>query len=104
MDQGPAGENIRLVPVADIYYFQASDKYTVVMTANQEFLIRTPIKELAQQLDPDHFWQIHRRTIVNANKIAKLSKSFSGRYQVHLTDREDQLTVSRSYAHLFKQM
>ena len=98
------GEEIRLIPVEEICYFKASDKYTVVITKDGESLIRKPIKELANELDPDKFWRIHRGTIVNAACIDNMSRSLTGRGVIRLKDRAESLTVSRSYTHIFKQM
>ena len=98
------GEEIRLVPVEEVYYFKSSDKYTMVMTKDGESLIRKPIKELSNELDPNKFWRIHRGTIVNAGCIAKMSRSLTGRGVIRLKDRSETLTVSRSYIHIFRQM
>ena len=98
------GEEIRLIAVEEVYYFKASDKYTMVMTKDRESLIRKPIKELANELDPDKFWRIHRGTIVNAACIANMSRSLTGRGVIRLKDRSETLTVSRSYIHIFRQM
>jgi DNA-binding LytR/AlgR family response regulator len=97
-------DSIRLIPVGEVDYFQARDKYTLVITEDGESLIRKSIKELAAELDPDLFWQIHRSTIVNVSKIEKVSRSFTGRGVLRLRERPELLTVSRSYLHLFKQM
>jgi len=98
------GDGTRLIPVDEIYYFKASEKYTMVITAAGESLISKPIKELADELDPDKFWRIHRGTIVNAGCIDKVSRSLTGRGVIKLKDRPELLTVSRSYIHIFKQM
>ena len=98
------GEEIRLVPVEEVLYFKASDKYTMVITKDGESLIRKPIKELANELDPNKFWRIHRGTIVNAGCIAKMSRSLTGRGVIRLKDHPETLTVSRSYIHIFRQM
>lgn len=98
------GDGIRLIPVDDVCYFKASDKYTLVITKEGELLIKKAIKELADELDPNQFWRIHRGTIVNAHYIAKVSRSLTGRGVVKLKDRPELLTVSRSYVHIFKQM
>lgn len=98
------GDVTRLIPVDEVYYFKASDKYTMVVTAEGELLISKPIKELARELDPDRFWRIHRGTIVNAGCIDKVSRSLTGRGVIKLKDRQELLTVSRSYIHIFKQM
>ena len=98
------GSGMRLIPVDEVYYFKASDKYTVVMTGEGEFLIKMSIKGLSGELDPEKFWRIHRSTIVNAGQIAKVSRSITGRYTVRLKDHPEILIVSRPYVHLFKQM
>ncbi len=97
-------DSVRLIPVEEVDYFQAKDKYTLVITEDGESLIRKSIKELISELDPDLFWQIHRSTIVNVSKIEKVSRSFTGRGILRLKERPELLTVSRSYLHLFKQM
>jgi len=98
------GKEIRLVPVEEVLYFKASDKYTMVITKGGESLIKKPIKELTSELDPNKFWRIHRGTIVNAGCIAKMSRSITGRGVVRLKDYPETLTVSRSYIHIFRQM
>jgi DNA-binding LytR/AlgR family response regulator len=98
------GDGIRLIPAEEVYYFKAGDKYTMVITKEGESLIRKPIKELADELDPQQFWRIHRGTIVNAHYIAQVSRSVTGRGVVRLKGRPESLTVSRQYIHLFKQM
>jgi DNA-binding LytR/AlgR family response regulator len=98
------GNNVRLITVEEICYFQADSKYTMVVTAEHESLIRKPIKELLAQLDPEMFWQIHRSTVVNVNAIAALHKTMAGNYEVRLKQRKESLPVSAPYAHLFKQM
>ena len=97
-------DTIRLIPVEEADYFKAEDKYTLVMTKEGETLIKKSIKELAQELDPAQFWQIHRGTIVNVSKIEKVSRSLTGRGILKLKERPEFLTVSRNYLHLFKQM
>ncbi len=98
------GQNLRLIPVADVLYFQSDEKYTRVVTADSEALIKTPIRELLDGLDPDAFWQIHRSTIVNAGAIASVTRDFRGQAHVRIKGREESLVVSRVYSHLFKQM
>jgi DNA-binding LytR/AlgR family response regulator len=98
------GDGIRLIPVEEVCYFKAGDKYTLVITKDKESLIRKPIKELVAELDPQQFWLIHRGTIVNVHCIAQVSRSLTGRGAVRLKDRPESLTVSRQYIHLFKQM
>ena len=98
------GDGIRLIPAEEVYYFKAGDKYTMVITKEGESLIRKPIKELADELDPQQFWRINRGTIVNAHYIAQVSRSVTGRGVVRIKGRPESLTVSRQYIHLFKQM
>jgi DNA-binding LytR/AlgR family response regulator len=98
------GPNLRLIPVADVLFFQSDEKYTRVVTSDGEALIKTPIRELLDGLDPQVFWQIHRSTVVNANAIAGVSRDFRGQAHVKIRGRDDSLVVSRIYSHLFKQM
>jgi DNA-binding LytR/AlgR family response regulator len=95
-------DSVRLIPVEEIDYFKADDKYTFVMTREGESLIRKSIKELAEELDPAQFWQIHRGTVVNVSRIDRVSHSLTGRGIVKLKERPELLTVSRNYLHLFK--
>jgi len=99
-----AGTTLRLVAVDEVHYFQANGKYTSVFTREAELLIRTPIKDLAEQLDPDLFWQVHRSTLVNVRQIAAARQDALGRLTLHLKQRPETLPVSRGYAHLFRQM
>jgi len=94
------GEAVRLIAVADIYYFKAEDKYTVVKTRDGEYLIKKSIRRLTGELDPDQFWRVHRGTLINASRIAGVHRSFAGRLILKLKD----LPVSKTDAHLFKQM
>lgn len=98
------GQNLRLIPVGEVLFFQSDEKYTRVVTKDAEALIKTPIRELLDGLDPDAFWQIHRSTIVNASAIAAVTRDFRGQAHVKVKGREDSLVVSRIYSHLFKQM
>jgi DNA-binding LytR/AlgR family response regulator len=98
------GEDVRLIPVDEVCYFKAEDKYTLVRTLEKESLIKKSIRQLAEELDPEQFWRIHRGSIINVNWIAGVHRSFAGRYIVKLKKLPETLTVSRSYAHLFKQM
>jgi DNA-binding LytR/AlgR family response regulator len=98
------GQQVRLIAVDDVVYFQANDKYTSVFTADGEALIRTPMKDLCEQLDPTRFWQVHRGTIVNVAHVATTTRELTGRVTLTLKGRTDKVTVSRAYAHLFKQM
>jgi DNA-binding LytR/AlgR family response regulator len=98
------GQNLRLITVEEIEYFQADNKYTRVVTADAEALIRKPLKELVDELDPQQFWQIHRSTLVNAAAIAGVTRDFRGRMLVKLKKRDEALLVSDSNTHLFRQM
>ena len=98
------GEEVRLISTDEVYYFKAEDKYTLVRTIAKESLIKKSIRQLAEELDPDQFWRIHRGSIINVNRIAGVHRSFAGRYTVKLKELPETLTVSRSYGHLFKQM
>jgi DNA-binding LytR/AlgR family response regulator len=97
-------ENVILVPIEDIYFFQARNKYTTVMTKNEEYLIRKTIAELVEELDPVFFFQIHRGTIVNARFIDKINTLPSSRGQLRLKGRPEVHTISRSYSNRFRQM
>jgi DNA-binding LytR/AlgR family response regulator len=98
------GNAMQLIPIADVVYFRAEDKYTKVVTRDAEALIRTPIKELFADLDPDAFWQIHRATIVNLNAIARVERDFRDQPVITLKARPEKLVVSRTFAHRFKSM
>ena len=102
--QASHGSQIHMVPVGDVLYFEAADKYVRVLTARAEYLIRTPLKELADQLDPQEFWQVHRSTLVRASAIATVVRDESGKLHLNLHGRPERLAVSRLYAHLFKAM
>jgi DNA-binding LytR/AlgR family response regulator len=98
------GELTHQVAVADVLFFHADDKYTCVRTAQAEYLIRTPITELAAQLDADQFWQVHRSTIVNLAHLAGTRRDEASRLFVRIAGWKDELPVSRAYVHLFKPM
>ena len=98
------GKETRLIPIADVIYFQSNDKYTSVFTPDGESLIRTPLRELRDSLDEQHFWQIHRGVIVAAAAIASTQTDFRGRLVVKLKGRSEQLVVSRNYSEQFRQM
>ena len=102
--QASVGSTIRMVPVAEVLYFEAADKYVRVLTASHEYLIRTPLKELIPQLNPNSFWQIHRGTLVNASTIDSVNRDESGKLNLTVRGRSEKLAVSRLYAHLFKAM
>ena len=98
------GNDVRLIDVDSVIYFQAADKYTGVFSTDGEFLIRTPIKELMEQLDPGQFWQIHRSSIVKISAITQASRDFSGKITLTLKQCPQKLAVSKPYDHLFRQM
>lgn len=102
--QASVGTAIQMIPVDEVLFFISDEKYTRVQTAQVEALIRKPIKELVQELDPARFWQIHRSTLVAVKAIAAVTRDFRGRQIVGIKNHSQKLEVSRSYAHLFKSM
>ena len=102
--QASVGNQIHLVPVQDVLYFEAADKYVRVLTEGHEYLIRTPLKELQDQIDTSVFWQIHRGTIVRATAIESVSRDEGGKASLTLRGLDEKFVVSRLYAHLFKAM
>jgi len=98
------GAMVKIITVEDVQYFQADSKYTLVVTSDGESLIRKPIKELVEELDPSSFWQIHRSTIVNVNAIAGVVRDMRGHAQVRLKKGSALLPVSDAFAHRFRQM
>lgn len=98
------GKQVKLIPVADVVYFQSDTKYTRVVLAAGEALIRTPLKELLAELDPEKFWQIHRGTIVNLDAVSGVLREDAERQFVLLKHRQEKLPISRQFTHLFKQM
>ena len=96
------GNEVRMVPVASVIYFEAADKYVRVVTAEREYLIRVSLRELLPQLDPQAFWQIHRGTVVRADAVASALRDESGKLTLTLAGHPDRLTVSRLYAQRFK--
>ncbi|MDI9333847.1 MAG: LytTR family DNA-binding domain-containing protein [Cytophagales bacterium] len=102
--QTASGTTIHMVPMDDVVYFEAADKYIRVLTAEQEYLIRTPLKELIGQLDPNVFWQVHRGTVVRVNSIASVHRDESFKVMLKLRERPETLAVSRLYGYLFKAM
>jgi len=102
--QASVGSTLRMIPTSDILFIRAEDKYTRVQTEGFEALIRKPIKELTEELDPDEFWQIHRAILVRVDAVEQVSRDSRGRQVVKLRGREERLEVSRSFSHLFKQM
>jgi DNA-binding LytR/AlgR family response regulator len=98
------GQETRLIAVDEVIYFQSNDKYTSVFIQDGEHLIRTPLRQLREQLDPQQFWQIHRGVIVAARHVAGTRTDFRGRMLVKLKGRPEELVVSRNFADVFKQM
>jgi DNA-binding LytR/AlgR family response regulator len=102
--QASVGSQIQMIPIDDVLFFVSDEKYTRVQTAQLEALIRKPIKELLEELDPAQFWQIHRSTLINARAIAGVIRDERGRQLVAIKGRPEKLEVSRSFSHLFKGM
>ncbi len=102
--QANVGSSIQMIAVTEVLFFVSDEKYTRVQTAQVEALIRKPIKELVDELDPQQFWQIHRSTLVNVKAIAGVSRDFRGRQIVSVRGHPEKLEVSRSYTSLFKGM
>ena len=102
--QATVGQTIQMIPVQEVLFFVSDEKYTRVQTAQVEALIRKPIKELVDEVDPQLFWQIHRSTLVAVNAIAGVMRDFRGRQIVSVKGHPEKLEVSRSYTGLFKGM
>jgi DNA-binding LytR/AlgR family response regulator len=102
--QVSVGSSIRMVPVGEVVYFEAADKYVRVLTASQEYLVRTPLKDLLPQLDLRSFWQIHRGTVVQSSAIDSVLRDEAGKLTLSLRGRPEKLTVSRMYSHQFRAM
>jgi DNA-binding LytR/AlgR family response regulator len=102
--QASIGQDLRMIPVEEILFFRSDEKYTCVQTDKFEALIRKPVRDLAEELDPSLFWQIHRATLVNVNAIEGVTRDIRGRHLVMIKGKPDKLEVSRSFLHLFKQM
>lgn len=102
--QASVGATIRMVPIEEVVYFEAADKYVRVATADGEVLIRTPLKDLLPQLDPQLFWQVHRGTVVRTTAVESVHRDEAGKLHLALRGRKERLAVSRLYAHLFKAM
>ncbi len=98
------GQEVRLVEVKEVCYLQSADKYTAVFTRESELLLRTPLRELCARLDPEEFWQVHRGIVVNARQVIAAHHDPSGKVTLTLRDRPEKIAVSRSHAHLFRQM
>ncbi len=98
------GDTVKMIPIEEVCYFRADDKYTAVVTKDGEALIRTALKDLLAQLPPGRFAQVHRGTIVNMNEVAAAVRDDAGRVSLKLRNRKETLPVSRLYADLFRQM
>jgi DNA-binding LytR/AlgR family response regulator len=102
--QAQVGGSLRMVSTREILFFQSDEKYTRVQTATAELLIRKTLKELADELDPDEFWRIHRSTLVRVDAIASVTRDLRGRQMLKLKNYPGELEVSRNHASLFQQM
>ena len=102
--QAQVGGSLRMVSTREILFFQSDEKYTRVQTATAELLIRKTLKELADELDPDEFWRIHRSTLVRVDAIAEVSRDIRGRQMLRVRNHPQELEVSRNHSHLFQQM
>lgn len=102
--QAQVGSNLRMISTREILFFQSDEKYTRVQTATAELLIRKTLKELADELDPDEFWRIHRSTLVRVDAIAEVSRDMRGRQMLRVRNYPNELEVSRNHSHLFQQM
>lgn len=100
----PRGQELRLVTVEEICFLRADDKYTSVFTAEAEFLLSSTLKQVREKLDPRHFWQIHRSTVVNIAAIQAVYRTFRGALEIKLKRRPEVLAVSAAHAHLFKHL
>ena len=99
-----AGTTVKLIPVNEILWFEAEDKYITVATCQGDSIIRMPLRELLEQLDDRIFWQVHRGTVVNSHHIALAKRDELGHLTLTFKGRKDEIAVSRQFAHLFKQM
>lgn len=100
--QVSVGQTIHMVPVSEVIYFEAADKYVRVITADKEHLVRASLRELLPQLDTQQFWQVHRSVVVRADAITRAVRDEAGKLSLHLRERPERLAVSRMFAHLFK--
>ena len=98
------GSIVRMVPIGEVLYFEAADKYIRVLTAVHEYLIRTPLKQLLAQLDPEIFWQVHRAVVVRSSAIEAVHRDEAGKLHLDLRGRTEKIPVSRLYGHLFRAM
>ena len=98
------GSTVRMVPIDEVLYFEAADKYIRVLTATHEYLIRTPLKQLLAQLDPETFWQVHRAVVVRSSAVEAVHRDEAGKLHLDLRGRTEKIPVSRLYGHLFRAM
>lgn len=98
------GQDVKMFAVDDVIFFQADTKYTRVVTEKEDVLIRTPLKDLVDGLDPDVFWQVHRGAIVNVQRITKITRDGVEKHSLVLRGSSEKIAVSRHFFHLFKQM
>lgn len=103
-EAGSSGSTVRMVPIDEVQYFEAADKYVRVLTATREYLIRTPLKQLLPQLDASVFWQVHRAIAVRSDAIESVHRDEAGKLHLDLRGRNEKIPVSRLYAHLFRAM
>jgi DNA-binding LytR/AlgR family response regulator len=103
-EAGSSGATVHMVPIDDVQYFEAADKYVRVLTATREYLIRTPLKQLLPQLDASTFWQVHRAVAVRSDAIESVHRDDTGKLTLTLRGRSESIPVSRLYAHLFRAM
>jgi len=98
------GSTVRLIPVEQVHFLRSDEKYTLVVWDGGEALIRKTIRELADELDPERYVQIHRSVIVNLARVTHVTRGLNETAEVHLQGRSETLPVSRSFVHLFRQM
>ena len=98
------GATVRMVPIDEVQYFEAADKYVRVLTGTHEYLIRTPLRQLLPQLDAGVFWQVHRAVVVRSSAIDSVHRDDAGKQHLSLRGRSEKIPVSRLYAHLFRAM
>ena len=102
--QAGVGDTVHMVPIDEVVYFEAADKYVRVITTGKEHLIRMSLRELLPQLDPQRFWQVHRGTVVQARCVQSARREESGKVTLTLKGRSEKVVASRLYSHLFKGM
>lgn len=102
--QATQGNTLRLIAVDQVLFFRSDEKYTRIQTAQAEWLVRTPLRELVEQVDRELFWQIHRGTIVNVRAIERVERDDAGRLRIRVRGHPEILDVSRGFSHLFRQM